>query len=356
MKPLYIIALSLISSSLLFVSCKKKAEETTTQKSEKIKTETNEIILPVKTLKIVKQDYKGYSDYIGTVNAIEKAILIAHGGGRVQSLFAKEGDKVTKNKKLCNIDAEKFENGYQSAKLNEKITKQEYERKKVHLRRGSVSQLQVDQAKAQYLVAKSQTFEAEKVKDGATCISPINGVVVERLVENFEFLPLHKPTFIVADLDKVKVNIGIPESEISGFKENGTANLFLSDETPLDVEGKVTRVSKNMNDATKTFNVEVIADNKDNTLLPGQMVRVKLLRYDLTEKIVIPTSAIVTIAKEQYVYVVKDSRAIRTKISIFTRDSKKAVIKSGINEGETIITSGQARVGDGAKVNVLETH
>lgn len=340
-----------VTSVLIFltISCTKKDNGTKAEEADK-----SDAYIPVKTQTLEQKPYKSYSEYLGTVYGLEQATLIAYGGGRVQSLSGLEGQKVSKGKSLCSIEGSKFLNNYKSAALQEKIAKQELARKKVHLKRGSASRLQVDQAESEYLGAKSRTIEANRNKEGALCQSPINGTVVERLIDSYEVLNPGQPTFIIADMEKVKIRIGVPENEINGFQEGRGAFIHIANQPEKDKTGSVTRITKNINASTKTFTVDVVVDNKEQSLFPGHTVRVSLLRYDLKDQIVIPTSSILTVGKDQFVYTIKDNKSYRRKISVFTQDTKNAVVQKGLSLGEVIITSGHLRAGDGAQVKIIE--
>lgn len=307
--------------------------------------------IPVKVQKVVPKPYKGYSEYFGTVQGGSQAKLIAYGGGRVQKLKSKEGKSVNKGASLCDIEGSKHQTNYRAALLAEKIARQDLSRKRIHLKQGGVSRLQVDQAEAEFLAAQSRRIEARKLRDGALCISPIKGVVVERLVEDYQELPPGAPTFIVSDLDTVKIKIGVPD--IDGFQEGGEAMVYPSSGSSAPIKGATTRVSRIANSTSRTFNIEVEAPNVKRTLLPGNTVRVNLLRYNLKDKLVVPTVALITVGKELFAYVVEDGKAVKRKVTILTGDTKKVVINSGLKVGDQLIVSGQQRAGNGAAVKVI---
>lgn len=324
------------------------AQEATTQEAT---TKSEAEYIPVKVMKVAGKPFKGYGEYFGTVQGGSQAKLIAYGGGRVASLKANEGKKVKKGASLCDIEGSKHQTNYRAALLAEKIARQDLGRKRIHLKQGGASQLQVDKAEADFLAAQSRRIEAKKLRDGALCISPMAGVVVERLVEDYQELAPGAPTFIVSDLDKVKIKVGVPD--IEGFEAGGEAMVFPTNGRDKPVPGKTTRVSRIVNSKSRTFNIEVEANNGARTLLPGNTVRVNLLRYDFKDEMVVPTSALITIGKDLFAYVVEDGKAIRRKVTILTGNSKEVVIKTGLKMGEQLIISGQQRAGNGAAVKVI---
>ena len=88
-------------------------------------------------------------------------------------------------------------------------------------------------------------------------------------------------------------------------------------------------------------------------LWPGQFVNVRLLIDTLKQVVVIPTGAVQRGPTGTFVYVVKDdnSAAIRP-IVVQKQDETQTVIKSGVTPPERVVTTGFARLTDGAKVTV----
>lgn len=308
----------------------------------------------VEVLELERQSFTEYGEYYGKVSGIREATLVAVGGGRVSSLAAREGQWVKKGASLGRIDAEKAVTAYETAKLNEKVARKNVERVKKHLEAGNASPMQVDQMELAWLNAKSRLIDAERLREGALCISPIAGTVVDRQIELDQELPPGSPTFSVAQLHKVKVEVGIPESDIAGV-ETGTAAEVTFDIYPGRTwTGTVGTVARKADQATKKFDTEIVIDNKDRTILSGVTARVRLGLRSYAEQVVVPTDAIRTMGTEHSVMVVRDGRARRQIIETGATNATRTVASAGLEPGVRLIVAGHHLVGDDTPVKIIE--
>ena len=306
---------------------------------------------PVEIQSLTKRTYREYGTYVGQIEPKKEVKLISYTGGRVGRVFKKRGDTVKKGQKLCDIEGDRLEANLQTQLLNEKLAQETLERSKRHLAQGTASRTQVDRAQLEYLKAKQARIEARKLRDGAFCVSPMDGVIVDRLIEQFDETTANQPTFYIADMSLVKVTIGIPENEIEGYRSGGEAILVRSNSSE-NIEGKIASVAARVDNAKRTFQMDVEFKNKENQLLSGVTARVKALRYNLEDQIVIPTDSILVLADETAVMVEKDGIAKRKNVVIKSSNETESLVLSGLVAGENLIVSGQTQAAHDTPVQV----
>ena len=316
--------------------------------------ETLQDTVPVSILTLEEQDFLEYGEYYGNVQGINEATIICYAGGSVEKINVKEGARVKKGASLARIDAARITAGCETAALNEKIAKDNYERLKKHLETGNASQVAVDQAHLALLNSKSMRIEAQKAKKGALCITPIEGMVTSRFIELHQELAPGTPAFTVTQLYKVKVTVGIPESEIEGVKEGNEAEVSFSIFPGRIWRGKVSRITQEASKMSKTFQAVLHVDNKDRAIKPGLTAYVKLNLLESKNRIVIPTSAILTEGKENYVMVMESNKAAKKNIVLGTSNKNQTVVKSGLDEGSYLIIKGHHILSDGSLVKVIK--
>jgi RND family efflux transporter MFP subunit len=305
-------------------------------------------------MELERRSFTEYGEYYGKVSGIREATLVCVGGGRVSSLGAREGQWVKEGASLGRIDAEKAVTAYETAKLNEKVARENVERMKKHLEAGNASQVRVDQTELAWLRAKSALIDARRLREGALCITPIAGTVVTRHIELDQELPPGSPTFSVAQLHKVKVAVGIPESDIAGVEAGGEATVTFDIYPGRTWTGKVRTVARKADPATKKFDAEIVIGNKDRTILSGVTARVKLGLRSFEEQVVVPTDAIRTVGTEHSVMVVQEGRARKRLIEMGAANATHTVAKQGLEPGAKLIVAGHHLVGNGTPVKVIE--
>jgi RND family efflux transporter MFP subunit len=332
---------------LIIVNCNKTAKEENSD--NQIKQDT----IPVSTLTVEPQDFLEYGEYYGNIQGIKEATIICYAGGNVEDISVKEGAYVKAGTSLANIDAERISAGYETAKLNEKITRDNHERLKKHLEAGNASQYQVDQAHLQWLNSKTQRIEAEKARKGALCITPINGIVTTRHIEPHKELAPGSPTFTITQLHKVKVQVGIPESELEGVREGNEAEISFSIYPGRAWKGRVHRITQEASKMSKTFQAIIHINNPKRVIKPGLTAYVKLTLVKKTNQIVIPTNAILTEGKENWVMVVENNTAVKKSIETGVTNKNQTIVTGGLDQGSALIIKGHHIVSDGSVLKVL---
>jgi len=118
-------------------------------------------------------------------------------------------------------------------------------------------------------------------------------------------------------------------------------------------EGELTFLDNSIDPSTGTIDLRATFPNENSALWPGQFVAVTLTLSELTNAVVVPSQAVQTGQNGEFLYVVKpdqtvEARSVKTGI-VFDAETE---IKSGLLTGETVVTDGQLRLFQGAKVSV----
>ncbi len=316
-----------------------------------VKTKTTDTI-PVGIQQLSPESFLVRGEYYGSVTGIQEAVILSTAGGRVEAMYAKEGDYVKAGAHLGRINADEAVNSYNTARLNEKIAKQNYDRLTAHLENGNASQVAVDQARLSWLNAKSSLLEATRVRRGALCIAPISGTVVSRHIDLHQEVAPGTPTFSVSQLHTMKISFGIPESDIADVKEGAMARITVDLLKGKVWEGKLVRLARKLSDRTRTFEAEVNVRNADRSLISGLTARVDLALRELDSAVVVPTAAVRNDDKETYVMTVRNGRARYTVVETGASNRNKTVVTRGLSFGDTLIVQGYHLVANGTPVSI----
>ena len=335
-----------LGTVLVFCGCM------TEQKAQKVEAVRDTVSVHV--MEVGPEPFTEFGTYYGRILPINEAQIICYAGGRVDELKAKEGSWVKQGTSLAGIDAAKATSLLETARLQEKIAKQNLEQTRKHFQDGNASQLAVDQANLAYLGAQSTRIDAEKNHRGALVVSPIDGVVTTRFISLYQELPPGSPTFTVAQTSTMKVRIGIAESDAilvgTGAKVKVSVEMF-----PERVwQGTIKTISGESAQDSKVFWAEVYIDNRDGALKPGVSGRVQIAIRKLAKSLVVPTSAIKTEGVRSSVLIVDtENIAHRRFIELGPQSDTSYVVRGGLSEGEKVIVSGQHLVADGVPVKVV---
>ncbi|HVH88217.1 MAG TPA: efflux RND transporter periplasmic adaptor subunit, partial [Terriglobales bacterium] len=121
-------------------------------------------------------------------------------------------------------------------------------------------------------------------------------------------------------------------------------------------DGRLETIDNQIDPNTGTFRLKAVFNNRDSALYPNQFVNARLQVYTRKNAITIPAAAVQRGSQGTYVYVVKQDKSAESRpVKIALTEGTVAVLDTGVNPGELVITDGQERLQPGNKVEVQRT-
>lgn len=207
----------------------------------------------------------------------------------------------------------------------------------------AASENQVDQARMAYSTALSQLEEMEYY-------SPISGYVSQININKNQPILGTQPALIITNMERLKASLNISKSVYEHLKE-GQSVIVNIDNT--EILGTIRSLSPIPDFVNNLYSVEVEIDNKENNPWVGSFGSILIELKSKDEVIVIPKSAILHDSGEKYVFIEKDNRAYKRKVSLGIDNGSEVEVLSGLNVGEKIITKGHQFVKDNGLVMVV---
>lgn len=115
--------------------------------------------------------------------------------------------------------------------------------------------------------------------------------------------------------------------------------------------GQVTMIENTVDSSTGMVMIRATMANQDELLWPGTLVNTKLNIRD-EEAITVPSPAIQVSQGGTFVFVVKDGRAAVNNVVVERTVGTTAVLKSGLQGGETVVTDGHLQLRNGSRVSI----
>jgi HlyD family secretion protein len=145
---------------------------------------------------------------------------------------------------------------------------------------------EVDAARARIDVVSAQITTLEKNLGDTTLVSPVGGLVTEKLVEVGEVIPPRAPALIVVDLDHAWADVFVPEPVVPLLRMGQPATLF-TDAGGAGIAGTITYISpkaeftpRNVQTAEErsklVYRIRISVDNKEGILKQGMPVEAEI--------------------------------------------------------------------------------
>ena len=342
-----------------------------------------ERIFPVQVTTVKRANIERNIAYLGNLEAYQEVRVFSTIPTRITELKVDVNDFVNEGDLLAVVDNIKIkqaviqaEEGLKSIQAQYENALAEWKRIKKLYDQNAVSQSQYDVVRTQKEAAKAAVNQlkaglksAKEQFNDSFIKAPISGIISSRTYNVGDQTSPQFPAFTIVQMDKIKINIDIVESQIALIIPNQRVNITVNT-YPDDVfTGKVNKIYPTINPMTRTVKCEIIIDNPDYRLKPGGFARVEIVTDEHENVLVVPKYAIIEktsleylggeitntrINTEKYVFIVKNSVALLQQIETDIVNNNYAEVISGLNGGEDIITIGQYNISDSSMVEIIE--
>lgn len=335
---------------------------------------------PVTVMKVEASEWTPVIDTTGLVRPNQGAMLSSQIAGTVSNVLVQSGQTVKKGDVLVELDSSVEQANLQASQAQLASIKQTYQRYLSLYKTKSVSQQELDNAKASYdaLVANIEALKATIQR--RQIVAPFDGVAGIVKVNAGQYVTNGTEIVRVEDRSQMKVDFSIAQNSLEqlhlGQKVTATADARLGE----TFAAKITAIEPAINGATGLIDVQATFEPEDGQkLLSGMFTRLRIALPTETQQIVVPQVAVSYNMYGEIAYVLtalsdqdkekltsnpafphKDQldKLYRAKqITVFTKDRQGiyAQLKGDdVKVGDLIITGGQQRIGNGSLVLATE--
>ena len=311
---------------------------------------------------------------IGSADAFTNVSIKAQVNAVLEQVHIKEGQFVKKGDLLFTLDARPFEAALAQAqgtlahdKATAELNRVEAERYAALYKAGVAAKETLDQmqanADAQQAAVRADEAAVQAAQlqvDYCKIYAPTDGRLGAIQVYPGNIVKQNDvPVLIVINqISPIYVDFAVPEQYFAPIEKFMAKGSLQVQATPygdtMPEVGELTFVDNTVDNTTGTIKLKAKFENTDHRLWPGQFSTVTLRLAQDENATVVPSQAVQTGTKGDYIYVVKsDSTAEQRPVKVARTIAGDAVIASGIEPGDTVVTDGQLRLIPGMKVEVV---
>ncbi len=351
--------------------------------------------IPVNLYTVTAEPVVYYDRYTATTTALSQVNLLPEVQGYITGIFFKEGTTVKKGQKLYEIDRRIYEANFNAAAANLRVAE------------GNLKQAQQDADRYEYLynnkaVAKQLYDHAmitlensqnayksadEALKNARTSLAysvitaPFDGTVGFSQVKLGDLMTVGQTVLVtISSDDPMGVDFLINEKQLSSFETIQRARhaaldslftLILPNNAIYRYEGTIAVIDRAVNPQTGSVRIRLQFPNPKSELRAGMSCVVRVHNQDPVPQLVIPNRAVVEEMGEFFVYVARDSApggpadttrahapagqrrgtfAYQKKVMLGATIGPNIIIRSGIAEGERIVSDGVQSLHNGSSI------
>ena len=349
MKTSHVVLLFLSLSLVVLpqLGCGNEAQSKTPEEEE------TEAAVPVEAAVVQIGSIDAVFTGTASLEAEEEASVVARAGGVVKEIFVEEGTYVKAGDPLAQLDEERLAIELRRAEVTLNKLKQDYERKGELHGKKLISDEEFQRAKSEYELQVQLRDMSKLDLEYTTVRAPISGVISRRHIKLGNMVQRNEAVFHITDFDPLLAIMHVPERELYKLKTGQRATVVVDALPDGRSEGYIKRISPIVDPQTGTFSVTIEIRQSSRQLKPGMFGRVLVVHDTHQKTLLVPKSAVVREDDEAAVYVVRDSIAYKKPIVIGYENGQSIEVVSGIEEGDTIVITGQGGLRDSSRVEAV---
>ncbi|MGE5471562.1 MAG: efflux RND transporter periplasmic adaptor subunit [Bacteroidota bacterium] len=316
--------------------------------------------LPVTVLDMQPRSVPNSVEIVAQTEGAKEAEVRARVGGILVKQLYQEGQLVKAGQPLFQIDRSSYEIAHAEAKARADQTARELARMKKLVDAQAVSRKEYDDAVSANELAQAALRQAELNLSWTTVNAPVDGVSgrAAKSVGNLISVGADSLLTSVYQNDPMWVRFSISESEAAKLpggrltpKTVTSVELVLPDGSVYPVAGKLNFMASTIDTTLGTQQLRAEFANRENRLLPGQFVRVRLLAGDKADVFLVPQSAVLQTEQGNLVMVADGENKVAPR-PVKTGDwfGKDWVVLGGLKAGDKVIVDNLMKLKPGAPV------
>ncbi len=346
----------------------------------------------VQVTEVVRETISAENKVSGKVVADGQESVYVAANAQCTAVYVDAGDSVTAGEKICTLDIASTLSSYNAANISYQSALQSYQDQeaifdkqialaeknlndlKALFEIGAASQAEIDSAELNLMTAQAsktstlaqleagmQSYKSnveqlasvlENVDSGGNVIAPISGTVISLNAAEGSYVSASMPVAVIDGVDTMKVEVSVSEALIPKLAQGDEVDISISS-LGVETVGTIKSIQRSANAQTKLYTVTVSIGEDIEGLLAGMFADVSFRTDTSVDAIVIPSQAIQTSNNVQYVFVVEENTARYQQVETGLSGNGVTEITSGLEEGQQLVTVGQAYLSDGDAVRIV---
>ena len=342
--------------------------------------------IKIETARIARGNVSDIITATGALEAVETVEVGTQVSGVIEKIYVDYNSQVVRGQLLAQLDEtplraqlDQSQASVDQAEAQVKYQKATYERYKTLIEKKLIAQSDFDLQEYNYnnavasLKQAQSTYDRNKINlDYATITSPIDGIILERSVDEGQTVAasFNTPTmFIIAnDLTQMQVEADVDEADIGKVLEGQRVDFTVDAYPDMVFEGEVSQIRLQPVESSNviTYTVVITAPNPDMALMPGMTASVSFYPPEKDETLILPARALnVTIDQdeiktyantnpevtiedatlktnsdsERLIWLKSGNTISQRKVELGNTDEANYELISGLNEGDEVLTA-----------------
>ncbi|MCW1841187.1 efflux RND transporter periplasmic adaptor subunit [Prosthecomicrobium hirschii] len=292
---------------------------------------------------------------VGSLRADESVTVATEIDGRISEVVVREGIKVEAGDVLFRLDDQMAKAELAQAKAEFALAEANYDRADTLFKQKSGTERTRDETRYALDRTRANVELAASRLDKTTIRAAFGGVVGLSAIGVGEYVTKGRALIVLSRVDPIKVDFRLPEVELGNVKVGSRIRVEVDALPGRKFEGEVYAIDPQVDVNGRALQLRARIANAGGELKSGLFARVELITASHPEAITIPETALVNQGRERFVYIVRDGKAVRSKVVTGLRLTGRVEVLEGVGPQDVVVVSGQQRLRDGVPVEIVGT-
>lgn len=298
---------------------------------------------------VFEQEYKAS----GTLLANEEIEIHPEITGRVTKIHFTEGSYVRKGQTLVSLFDADILAEIQKLKKQKALQQKLMQRQKELVDIGGISRQDYETTQTGIATIDADIDVQEAELRRTKIVAPFDGIVGIRSISTGAIVSPTTTIALLRQVNPLKMDFSVPEQYHSYIK-TGKSVFFTVTGIEGNKVGTIKTVDPGADMTTRTVKIRATVPNSNRELVAGSFAEVMIPFQSNNDALLIPSQAVIPTTREKKVALVKNGKAELVTVELGARTEDKVEIVKGLQNGDTVLTTGLMQVKQGMDVTITK--
>jgi RND family efflux transporter MFP subunit len=315
----------------------------------------------VRTAKVVQGVGEHVATLIGETRPYQSATLYAKVSGYLRSIKVDKGDIVKEGQVIAQIESPETDEAFIGAEADAKNKRAIAARMQTLFAKQLVSQQEAEQAQADADVSSARLRSTQTMKSYEVLRAPFAGTITARyadpgaLVQNaMNSQSSALPVVMISQIRRLRVDVFLDQRDAPYASKDDPVVITLAERPGFKIEGRLARLSDQLDPRTKMLLAEIDIPNEDRSLVAGSFVQVSI-RIKSRPYLEAPVESLALKGGKTFLTAISPQGTLVYKpVDVATNDGKTLGLLGGVQVGDLLALNIGDSLAEGAKVRPIE--
>ena len=294
---------------------------------------------------------------VGTLTAYQGIEITNQVPGVIETIGFRSGQAVAQGDELLRLDDEVDQAELRGLEAERDLARIKFNRLSTLVKDRSVSQSDVDEARAQLDSARARVSAQRALIAKKTITAPFAGQLGIRDIDLGDYLPAGSPIVSLQQLDPIYVDFTLPERHLSRVRTGQAITVSTAAYPDEPFSGEIAVIDPGLDVQTRSLQLRASLANPDGHLRPGMFAEVEVLLPAREDVLTLPAVTVSFNPYGDFVYIAEADdagglTAQRRQITIGETDGERVEVISGLSGDEQIVIAGQVKLRNGQALSI----